>query len=85
MEEVSKLGFSKKKSSQVVECLLEIVKRTLGNGEDILISGFGKFCIKNNGKRFLKNRYFCMDQLLSSGRIIGFKCSPVLSRKINDD
>ncbi len=40
-------GHSKAHSEEVVESLLEIMKRTLANGEDVLISGFGKFCVKN--------------------------------------
>jgi integration host factor subunit alpha len=84
VEDVSKIGFTKRQSSKVVESLLEIIKRTLVNGEDVLISGFGKFCIHPNGKRLVKNGHCSMDQLLSSGRLIRFRCSPVLSRKIND-
>jgi integration host factor subunit alpha len=34
-----------------VDSLLEIIKKTLGDGEDVLISGFGKFCVKEKGKR----------------------------------
>jgi integration host factor subunit alpha len=39
-------GFIKKKSTETVETLLEIMKKTLASGEDVLISGFGKFCVK---------------------------------------
>ena len=38
------LQLRKSDSVQVVESLLEIIKRTLASGEDVLISGFGKFC-----------------------------------------
>jgi len=34
------------KSSEVVETLLEIIKITFESEEDVLISGFGKFCVK---------------------------------------
>ena len=84
VEDVSEIGFTKKKSAEIVECLLEIFKRSIGSGEDILISGFGKFSIKKNGKRAGKGTKYSMDQLLPGGRIILFKCSPVLSRKINN-
>ena len=39
-------GFSKKRSVQVVETLLDIMKTSLESGDDVLISGFGKFCVK---------------------------------------
>lgn len=40
-----KLGCSKAQSAELVESLLEIIKQTLANGEDVLISGFGRFCV----------------------------------------
>jgi nucleoid DNA-binding protein len=39
-------GFTRKKSIKTVETILEIIKRTMASGDDVLISGFGKFCIK---------------------------------------
>jgi integration host factor subunit alpha len=42
---------TKKQSSETVETLLEIMKETLASGDDVLISGFGKFCIKNKRER----------------------------------
>ena len=42
-------GFQKTRSSEIVETLLEIIKSTLESGEDVLISGFGKFCVKDMG------------------------------------
>jgi len=42
-----RLGLPKARSIQVTETLLEIIKQTLASGEDVLISGFGKFCVKN--------------------------------------
>jgi integration host factor subunit alpha len=43
---IEQTGFSQKKSFETIEILLEIIKSTLESGEDVLISGFGKFCIK---------------------------------------
>jgi len=43
----SNLGHSKAQSAELVESPLEIIKQTLANGEDVLITGFGKFCVKN--------------------------------------
>ena len=40
-------GFSRKKSIETVETILEIIKLTLASGDDVLISGFGKFCVKD--------------------------------------
>ena len=49
------LGLTKRKSTEVVESLLEIMKGTLENGEDILISGFGKFYVKDKNERRGRN------------------------------
>ena len=39
---VHELGFTKKKSVEIIEALLEIIKSTLEKNEDVLLSGFGK-------------------------------------------
>ncbi|KPA15228.1 Integration host factor subunit alpha [Candidatus Magnetomorum sp. HK-1] len=44
-EITNKLGFTKHDSAGILEKVLEIIKKTLENGEDVLISGFGKFCV----------------------------------------
>ncbi len=47
----NQLGLPKTKSAQVIGSLLDIIKSTLENGEDLLITGFGEFCVKEKGKR----------------------------------
>jgi len=44
-------GFTRKKSIETVETLLELIKSELESGDDVMISGFGKFCVKNKKKR----------------------------------
>ena len=77
------LGFPKKKSIETVETLLEIVKQTLENGEDVLISGFGKFCVKNKNERKGRNPATGNDMILDKRRVVTFKCSGKLREKIN--
>jgi len=79
----NKVGVSKTKSTQVVESLLEIIKETLENGEDILISGFGKFCVKEKNERRGRNPQTREDLMLDARRAVTFKCSGVLRNKIN--
>ena len=78
-----KNGFPKSKSIEIVETLLEIIKRTLENGEDVLVSGFGKFCVKEKAKRRGRNPATGEDLLLSARKVISFKCSGKLREKIN--
>ena len=42
----NQLGLSKNQSVRAVESIIEIIKQTLENGEDVLITGFGKFFVK---------------------------------------
>ena len=77
-------GFSKKQSMETVETLLEIIKRTLENGEDVLISGFGKFCVKEKRQRRGRNPATGSSMTLAARRVVTFKCSGRLREKIND-
>ena len=79
------LGFSKKKSVDIIETLLDIIKNTLANGNDLLVSGFGKFCIKNKNKRRGRNPATGADLILKERKVVTFKCSGKLRNKINHD
>jgi len=59
-------GFAKNKSIEIIENLLEIIKRTLESGEDVLVSGFGQFCVKNKGQRRGRNPATGSDLMLSA-------------------
>ncbi len=80
---VHELGFTKKKSVEVIETLLEIMKSTLEKGEDVLISGFGKFCIKKKKERRGRNPATGSDLILKERKVVTFKCSGKLRDKIN--
>ena len=80
---VHELGFTKKKSVDIIESLLEIMKSTLEQGDDILISGFGKFCVKKKNKRRGRNPATGSDLILRERKVVTFKCSGKLRNKIN--
>lgn len=77
------LGISRKKSIEIVETLLEIIKTRLECGEDVLISGFGKFCVKGKKERKGRNPATGNDMILSKRKVVTFNCSRVLRNKIN--
>ncbi len=81
----NQLDLPKTKSAQVVDSLLEIIKKTLEDGEDVLISGFGKFCVKEKGKRRGRNPHTGEDLMLAERRVVRFKCSGVLKGRINGE
>ena len=80
---VHELGFTKKKSVDLIESLLEIIKSALETSEDVLISGFGKFCVKQKGQRRGRNPATGQDLILRERRVVTFKCSGKLRNKIN--
>jgi integration host factor subunit alpha len=80
---MNQIGFTKNNSTEITETLLEIIKRTLASGEDVLVSGFGKFCVNEKAKRRGRNPATGDDMMLRPRRVVTFKCSGKLRRKIN--
>ncbi len=75
--------FTKTECTEIVETIFEIMKQTLENGEDVLISGFGKFSVKDKNERRGRNPQTGEPIILSSRRVVTFKCSGVLRQKID--
>jgi len=80
----NELGFPKNRSAELIEILLEQIKATLGKGEDVLISGFGKFCVKEKNERRGRNPATGNDMMLAERRVVTFRCSHLLREKINN-
>jgi integration host factor subunit alpha len=76
-------GYTRKKSIETVETVLQLIKSSLESGEDVLISGFGKFCVKEKEKRKGRNPATGEDMILKSRRVVTFKSSGKLRSKIN--
>jgi integration host factor subunit alpha len=76
-------GFTKKKSIEIVETMVDIIKNTLESGEDVLISGFGKFCVKEKHARRGRNPATGEDMTLEERKVVTFKCSAKLRDMIN--
>jgi len=79
------MGFTKKQSADVIESLLDIIKTSLAQGDDVLVSGFGKFCVKDKRPRRGRNPATGQDLLLRERKVVTFKCSGKLRNKINND
>ena len=82
-EIMTRNGFTKKQSSETVETLLEIMKETFISGENVLISGFGKFCVKNKKERRGRNPATGEDMMLDARKVVTFKCSGKLRERVN--
>ena len=79
----NQVGLSKTQSRRVVENLLDIMKHTLERGEDLLLSGFGKFLVKDKAARRGRNPQTKEDLQLKARTVVVFRTSGVLRKKIN--
>ena len=79
----SESGITRKQSTDIVEATINILKNTLATGEDILISGFGKLCVNEKAERKGRNPSTGKGQKLPARRVVTFKCSGKLRKKIN--
>ncbi len=83
VEEVySRVGFSKKESSEVVETVLETIKKTLGRGEMVKIAGFGNFVIRSKGSRKGRNPKTGEEIEITPRKVVTFKPSQVFKEHI---
>ena len=80
----NQIGFPKSKSSEIVEKLLEIIKSTLASGEAVLVSGFGKFSVREKKERKGRNPSTGEDMVLEARKVVTFKCSGKLRDRINE-
>jgi integration host factor subunit alpha len=69
------IGYTKHQSVNTVETLLELIKRSLESGEDLLIGGFGKFCVKEKQERRGRNPAIAEDMMLEPRRVVTIWCS----------
>ena len=76
------LGLPKSRASELLTSLLAIMKTTLVNGDDILISGFGKFCVNDKNDRIGRNPSTGEDMMLEARRVVTFKCYLPLRLKL---
>ncbi len=65
------------------EIPLKIIKQSLESGEDVMISGFGKFQVKDKRQRRGRNPSTGEDIILSPRRVVTFKSSGKLRNRIN--
>ena len=76
-------GFTRKKANESVETVLELIKRALESGDDVLISGFGKFCVKQKTQRKGRNPATGENMMLRPRQVVTFHHSGKLREKIN--
>ena len=75
--------FTKTESAQIIEAVFELLKQSLEEGDDVLISGFGKFCVQEKNQRRGRNPQSGEPIMLPPRKVVSFKCSGKLREKIN--
>jgi len=76
-------GLSKQTSKALVDTVFKLIKKSLESGDDVLISGFGKFSVKKQAPRKGRNPATGEDLPLDARTVVTFKCSPVMRHRIN--
>jgi len=79
----NQFGLSQNKSTDIFESFLEIIKASLENGEDVMISGFGKFCVNKKNERKGRNPKTGENIILEPRRVVTFRCSRKLKDSVN--
>ena len=80
----SQVGYTRKHSLRVVDSLFELIKDSLESGEDVLISGFGKFSVKQKRERRGRNPQTGEPIILAPRKVVIFKWSGKLRDKVNE-
>jgi len=76
-------NLTKTQASEAVESFLRLSKDTLISGSDLLLSGFGKFNVRNKNPRRGRNPQTGEDLTLEARRVVTFKPSGLLRDKVN--
>ena len=71
-EVMNENGYSRRQATDTVETLLEIIKKTLESGEDVMVSGFGKFCVRQKAERRGRNPATGGDMMLTARKVVTF-------------
>lgn len=77
------IGFTHQKATEVFETMLGQIKSTLADGEDVLITNFGKLCVKQKKRRKGRNPATGEDLMLAPRKVVTFKCAGRLRDKVN--
>jgi integration host factor subunit alpha len=77
------LGMSRPEARQVIERVFRIMKDTLSQGEDLLISGFGKFSVRHKKARRGRNPQTKKSLTIGARKVVTFKASRVLRHRLS--
>ena len=79
------IGFSKKETGEIVESIFEIIKSELERGQRVKVTGFGSFVVNGKEPRRGRNPQTGEQLIISGRRVLGFKPSAQLKKRMNRD
>jgi len=77
-----RVGLTKKESAQIVESVLSVVRNSLEKGENVKLSGFGHFIVRQKHARRGRNPKTGMDITIAPRSVVTFRASPLLKKKL---
>ncbi|MDR3179373.1 MAG: integration host factor subunit alpha [Holosporaceae bacterium] len=81
---IEEFGVTKFLASEMLEDILNEIAAALVNGEDVKITGFGTFYVRQKKERMGRNPKTLEKAVISSRRTLAFKASPILKKMVND-
>ncbi|MDQ6951222.1 MAG: integration host factor subunit alpha [Mariprofundales bacterium] len=78
-----RVGLSKAESASLVDDLFEIIRKSLENGEDVKLSGFGHFVLRNKKERIGRNPKTGVEIMITPRRVVTFRASPIMKNRMN--
>jgi len=78
-----RVGLSKSESASIVDDLFEVIRATLERGEDVKLSGFGHFVLRNKNERIGRNPKTGVEIMITPRRVVTFRASPIMKKRMN--
>ncbi len=78
-----RIGLSKKESVEMVQLVLDQILLSLKQGEDVKISGFGHFKLRDKKARPARNPKTGEELMLAPRRVVTFRASPILKDQVH--
>lgn len=80
-----KVGLSRSESLAMVESILDHMSNALAEGENVKISGFGTFLLRDKSERIGRNPKTGVEVPITSRRVLTFRASQMLKERIVGD
>lgn len=76
-------GITKQQAAEYIEAVLDLIKQTLEQGDNVKIAGFGNFVLRDKNARLGRNPHTGAPMPLTARRVVTFKASQILRKQIN--